>query len=169
VKALPAAAAVFVAAMLQAGLAPHMSINGVAPNLLLLVVITLALAEGPSAGAAAGFASGLVFDLIGTGPVGPMVLVMVLVGFGAGLLHSQMFAEGWLLPLTVLGIAALGAEIAYGVLLSTLGEGGPFFAGFVDKMLPGAVYDTVLALLVYPWLARFLRRDQPMKTFRRLA
>ena len=35
-------------------------------------------------------------------------------------------------------------------------------------MLPGAVYNTALALLVYPWLARFLRRDRPMTTFRRL-
>lgn len=168
-KTLPTVLSVFVAGLLQVAIAPHLSIGGVTPNFLLMVVITVALVEGPGPGASAGFAAGLVFDLLGTGPVGPMVLVMTLVGFASGLIHSQMFAEGWLLPLTVLGIASLGAEMAYGLVLAMLGETGGFVAGFVNKMLPGAVYNTVLALLVYPWLARFLRRDQPMKTFRRLA
>jgi rod shape-determining protein MreD len=168
-RALPAIIAVAVATVLQATLAPYLAIGGVTPNFLLLVVVTLALTEGPTAGAASGFAAGLIFDLLGNGPVGPMALVLAVTGYLAGLLHEQMFAEGWLLPLTVLAIAALASEIAYGLLLGLLGEGAPFWQALLTTMLPAAVYDTVLALLVYPWLARFLRRDRPMTTFRRLA
>jgi len=135
-RLLPTIGAVVVAALLQAGLAPYMAIGGVAPNFLLLVVVTIALVEGPAAGCSAGFAAGLIFDLLGTGPVGPMVLVLSVTGYLAGLLHENLFAEGWLLPITVLGIASLGAEIG---------------------------------LLIYPWLARILRRDRAMTTFRRLA
>jgi len=166
---LPAFGAIFVALILQAGVAPYVAIGGVVPNFFLLVVVTLALTTGPTEGAAAGFASGLLFDLLGTGPVGPMCLVLVITGYVAGLLHEQMFAEGWLLPLTVLGLAALSSELAYGLILSVLGQGGSFGRTFVVKMLPAAVYNTVVALLVYPWLARFLRSDRPMKTFKRLA
>lgn len=166
---LPAAASIFVATMLQVGLAPYLSIGGVTPNFLLLVVITLALTTGPTEGAACGFFAGLLFDLIGTGPVGPMALVLTVTGYLAGQLHEQMFAEGWLLPLTVLMIAALASEMAYGLVLAMLGEGGPFWKAFFTKMLPGTVYNVALALLVYPWLARFLRPDRPMNTFRRLA
>jgi rod shape-determining protein MreD len=168
-RLLPTIAAIFVAALLQAGLAPYIAIGGVEPNFLLLVVVTLALVEGPTAGAAAGFASGLIFDLLGSGPVGPMVLVLTVTGYLAGQLHENMFAEGWLLPLTVLGVASLGSEIAYGLILDLLGVGGPFLMTFFTKMLPSAVYDIALALLIYPWLARFLRQDRPMTTFRRLA
>jgi len=168
-KFLPTAAAIVGAAILQVGLAPHLAIGGVVPNFMLLVVVTLALVEGSSAGAVAGFASGLLFDLLSSGPVGPMVLVLTLTGYLAGLMHEKMFAEGWLLPLTVLGIASLGAEVAYGLILNLLGVGGPFWLSFITKMLPAAVYNTALALLIYPWLARFLRVDRPMKTFRRLA
>jgi rod shape-determining protein MreD len=166
---LPTVAAILVAALLQAGLAPYIAIGGVTPNFLLLVVVTLALVEGPVAGAFAGFASGLIFDLLGSGPVGPMVLVLTVVGYLAGLMHENMFAEGWLLPLTVVAIASVFAEVAYGTILIVLGSGGPYWYLLFTKMLPAAVYDTVLALLVYPWLARFLRRDRPMTTFRRLA
>lgn len=166
---VPAVLAVVLATVLQAGLAPYIAIGGTIPNLLMLVVVTLALTTGATEGAACGFAAGLMFDLLGTGPVGPMALVLTLTGYLAGMFHEQMFAEGWLLPLTVLGITALGAETAYALVLLLLGDGGPFLQGFFTKVIPGAVYNTALALLVYPWLARYLRQEQPMKTFRRLA
>lgn len=166
---LPTIGALAVATLLQASLAPYLAIAGVVPNFILLVVVTLALVEGPVAGCTVGFVGGLIFDLLGTGPVGPMALVLCITGYLAGLLHENMFAEGWLLPITVFGIAALGSEIAYGLILSVLGAGGGFFVGFIRNMLPAAVYNTALALLVYPWLARILRRDRPMTTFRRLA
>lgn len=168
-KALPAIGTVLIAGLFQVGLAPYMAIYGVTPNFIMLVVVTLALTSGPTEGAVAGFAGGLLFDLIGTGPVGAMALVLCVTGYLAGLLHAQMFAEGWLLPMTVLAIASLSAEIAYGLMLILLGDGGPFWSSFFARMLPGAVYNTALALLVYPWLARFLRQERPMKTFRRLA
>lgn len=166
---LPTIAAVVLAGILQAGLAPYMAIGGVTPNFLLLVVVTLALTEGPTAGATAGLAAGLLFDLLGSGPVGAMALVLSTTGYLAGLLHEQLFAEGWLLPLTVLAIAALGSEMTYAALLALVGEMGGFWTSFFTKALPGALYNTLLALLIYPWLARFLRRERPMTTFRRLA
>jgi rod shape-determining protein MreD len=157
------------ALLLQVGVAPYISIAGVVPNFLLLAAVTLALVEGPSYGAASGFACGLAYDLLGTGPVGPMALVLAVTGFIAGLMEKNLFAESWLLPLTVLGVASLASEFSYGIILSVLGAGGSFLRSSLTIMLPGAVYDTVLALLVYPWLARFLRRDQPIRQFRRLA
>lgn len=167
-RILPTVAAVFVAAILQAGLAPYLAIGGVVPNFLLLVVITIAFAEGPGPGAAVGFSAGLIFDLLGSGPVGPMLLVLTLTGYLTGLMHENMFAEGWLLPLTVLAIATLSAEVAYGLILNLLGAGGLFWSTFLTKMLPGAIYNTALALLIYPWLARFLRQERPINTFQRL-
>ena len=168
-QALPTIGTVIAAAFIQAALAPYLAIGGVVPNIMLLIVVTLALVEGPVAGCAVGFASGLIFDLLGSGPVGPMILVLTVTGYLAGLLHANLFAEGWLLPITVLAVAALGAELAYGLITDLLGAGGPFLVTFATKMLPGAVYNTALALLVYPWLARILRQDRPMTTFRRLA
>jgi rod shape-determining protein MreD len=167
-RLLPTLAALLAAAVLQAALAPYLAIGQVVPNFLLLVVVTIALVEGPGPGAALGFSAGLLFDLLGSGPVGPMLLVLTLTGYLTGLVHENMFAEGWLLPLTVLAIATLSAEVAYGLILLLLGSGGPFWSTFLTKMLPAAVYNTALALLIFPWLARFLRQERPITTFRRL-
>jgi rod shape-determining protein MreD len=165
---LPTAIAIFGAVVLQVALAPHLAIRGVVPNFLLLVVIAVALMEGPRYGTAAGFASGLAFDLVGTGPIGPMALVLCVVGFIAGSLQENMFAEGWRLPVTVVVITSFATELGYWTVLAVAGTGESFWSTFVNIMLPGALYNGVLALVTFPWLARFLRSDRPMTTFDRL-
>lgn len=162
-------AALAVACVLQAGLAPHLAVFGVVPNLLLLVVVTLAFFEGPVAGSVSGFVAGLLLDLLGTAVVGPWALVLTLVGYTAGLLGAHMFAEGWLLPVTVVFVASLLAEVCYGLLLGVMGAGGPFLLTLTRIALPAAVYNTALAVLVYPWLGRLLKQDRSMTEFKRLA
>ncbi len=165
---LPAAGAIVAAVVLQVGIAPHIVIGGVVPNILLLVVVTLALVQGPRAGTIAGFSTGLLFDLMGTAPIGPAALVFCVVGFLAGSLQANTFAEGWLLPLLILFIASLTAEVSYSIVLAVLGEGGFGVGTVFGVMLPGAVYNAALAVLVYPWLARFLRQEKAVTTFRRM-
>lgn len=167
-RALPTIAAILVGFVLQIAVAPYLAIGGVVPNFLLLVVVTLALVEGPVWGSASGFAAGLLFDLIGSGPVGPMAFVLSVVGYAAGALQANLFAEGWLLPLTVLGVASLTAGLAYGLILALLGQVSGLWHTFWTVMLPEALYNVALGLLTYPLLARFLRRERPMKTLRRI-
>jgi rod shape-determining protein MreD len=166
---VPTTGALLGAVLLQVAIAPRIAVFGVVPDLLLLVVITLALVEGPTAGAVVGFAAGLLTDLVATGPIGPSALVLSLVGYFAGSLSASLFAEGWWLPVIVVSVATLVAGTAYMLMLVLLGQDlGPLGAVFLSKVLPGAVYDTVLAVLVYPWLARLLRREQFMTTLRGL-
>ena len=165
---LPTGIALFAAATLQAALAPHMAILGVEPNFLLLVVITLAMVEGPIPGAVVGFAAGLLFDLLGAGPIGPGALVMTSVGFVAGTMRANLFAKSWLLPVTVVFVACFLSELAYGAFLAVIGVETQLLQLVWTIILPGALYDTVLALLVFPWLASFLRSDTEMTEFRGL-
>lgn len=167
-RALTTVVALLGAAILQAAIAPYLAIGGTVPNLLLLVVVTLALVEGPNWGCVSGFFGGLMFDLVGTGPIGPMALVLSVVGYVTGTLQANLFAEGWLLPLTVLGVASLFAELAYGLILAILGEVSGFWHALLTVMVPAALYNVALGLLVYPILARFVRRDRRMSTLRRI-
>ncbi len=167
---LPTATAIFVAALLQVGLAPQMAIGGVVPNLLLLVTISLGLVEGSLAGAVGGFAAGFIFDLLGTNPIGAMALMLAVVGHLAGSLQEHMFAEGWRLPVTVVFVASFLAGLGYWIVLWVHPEMEPGFGtAIVHVILPGALYNGALALLIFPVLARFLRREHQIRTYRRLA
>lgn len=163
------AGALAVALVLQVMIAPHIALFGVTPNLLLLVVITLAFVEGSSAGATAGFIAGLLMDLLSTGPIGAWALVMSVTGYLSGSLRRNLFAEGWLAPVTVGVITALVADFAYLIVVTVIGVGPAFWTALVRLVLPRALYNAVLVMLAYPWLARFLRTDRSIKSFRRLA
>lgn len=164
-----AAGALLAALILQVAFAPYMAIAGVIPNFLVLVVITLSFVEGPSSGALAGFLAGVLLDLLSSSPIGAWALVLSATGYAAGMLQENLFAEGWLAPVTVAVIAALIADFAYLIVLSILGAGPAFWESLLRTVLPRAVYNAVLVLLAYPWLARFLRSDRSIKSFRRLA
>jgi rod shape-determining protein MreD len=139
------------------------------PNILLIVVVTMAFVTGSNEGAAVGFAAGLAYDLIGTSAVGPMVLTFTLVGFAAGLLQEHIFAAGWILPVTVLAGASLLAESLYFLILVFLGERVSFGMAFLTKVLPGTIYTTFIAVLFFPYLSKFLRRDTHVSTFKHIA
>ncbi len=165
---VPTTGALLTAMVVQVAVAPHLAVGGIVPNPLLLVVIALALLQGPRAGTASGFAAGFAFDLLGSGPIGLAALVLCVVGYVTGSLQTNMFAEGWRLPVTVVSIASLVAEVCYALVLAVLGAGAPFFAAFTSVMLPAAVYNGLLALLLFPLLARFLRQERRVTTFRRI-
>ncbi|MBN1193351.1 MAG: rod shape-determining protein MreD [Coriobacteriia bacterium] len=163
------AGALAVAVVMQVMLAPHLAIGNIMPNFPLLVVVTLAFVEGPSAGAVAGFVAGLLLDLLSTGPVGAWALVLTATGYTAGMLQENLFAEGWLAPVTVAIVAGFVADFSYLVVVAILGVGPAFWESLGQAVLPRAVYNAVLVMLAYPWLARFLRSDRSMKSFRRVA
>ena len=72
------------------------------------------------------------------------------------------------MPLTVVFVGSLSAELAYAGVLAIVGVETSCWATLGSVVLPSAVYNGALALLLYPLLARFLRRDRPMTTFRRI-
>jgi rod shape-determining protein MreD len=117
----------------------------------------------------AGFAGGLLFDLVGTGPIGPGAFVFCLVAYLAGSLKENTFAEGWSVPLVVLLLGGLVAETAYGSTLAFLGEGEMSLRAFFTVAVPSALYNVGVAVFIYPWLARFLREERSVTMFRRLS
>ncbi len=165
---LPTALAILAALAAQVALAPHLALGGSVPNLLLLVVVTLAFVRGAGSGLYGGFFAGLALDLIGTGPVGAWAMVLALTGYATGMAAANVFAEGWLLPTTVAALASLVAETAYALHLALLGQGATFWDSLTGRALPEAVYTAVLALLAYPWLVRFLRREPRLTQFGRV-
>ena len=167
-KALSAAIALLAAFVLQVSIASHIAIFGVVPNFMFLVVVTIALTQGPVAGGVSGLVGGLLFDLLGAASWS----VRARAGRG-GLrgrhAHANLFAEGWLLPVSVVAVASLATEVAHGIVLVVLGTGLGFWHELVMVMLPSVIYHTALAVIVYPLLARLLRAERPMKSFRHLA
>jgi rod shape-determining protein MreD len=82
----PAPLAVLLATglVLHAGMAPHLAIRGIAPDVLLVAVVAVSSNRGARAGAAFGFAAGLAADLFLATPLGTSALAYTLLGHALG-------------------------------------------------------------------------------------
>jgi rod shape-determining protein MreD len=90
-RALAALVAVSVALVLQASLFSHVAVQGVVPDLVLLVVVAAALAHGSELGLVLGFAAGLLLDLAPPADhvAGRWALALMVVGYVAGRLAAS--------------------------------------------------------------------------------
>jgi rod shape-determining protein MreD len=123
--------------------------GGGVPDLVLVVVAALAVADGPLAGAIIGFAAGLCLDLAPPGSllIGQYALVFCLAGWAAGRL-SRAVGRSPLRSVVLMAVVVGAAE----VLSSGLGlalEPAQVTTSEVREVLPATVgYDLVLCPLV---------------------
>jgi hypothetical protein len=83
-RLVPLGAVWLTALVVHVGVAPHLAVGGVAPDVLMVAVVAVAAGRGPRAGAAFGFAAGLGADLFVAMPLGTSALAFTLVGHGLG-------------------------------------------------------------------------------------
>lgn len=74
----------FVAAVVQVATVGGTRLLGAEPDVLLVTVVAIALLAGSVPGAAAGFAAGLLVDVMTLGTLGTTSILLVLAGYWAG-------------------------------------------------------------------------------------
>jgi rod shape-determining protein MreD len=149
--------AIGLAVLFAASLSANTTLFGGAPDLVCVVVVSLALLRGPELGALAGFGAGLALDALTWQPLGLAALVYCLVGYSAGRLGERLSDHAPLSPLVVVAIESLVARIGLTVLGFLLGSELSVQEGFSLGALPSAALDVLLAIPLYALLRRGLR------------
>lgn len=137
-------------------MAPNVAIFAAQPNFLLAYVLTVAIANPLGAGPVLPFALGLLFDLLGTGPVGGMALLFTLASLAASRAFAVLDNDTLFMPLAILVAASFAVEMLYGILLVALGSPVGLADAFFYRALPCALYDCVVALVLYPLVVRLV-------------
>ena len=151
------AATILTALLLQTTVITRLPLPGAAPDLLLVLVVAFALAEGPMSGMTTGFLAGLLAYLSADHQLGRLALVYTVVGYLAGLVEDDTDRS----TLVPFGAVALGAGV--GVLMFALEGallGDPRVTiGLTWRSLASSVpYDVVLTPFVVPVVALLVRR-----------
>ena len=157
-------AAVLTALLLQTSVLARLPLPGGAPDLLLVLVVAFALAEGPLSGTVTGFVTGLLADLGSDHEIGRVALVYALVGYVTGLLQDDR-PQWFLLPLVAVGVAAAGAVSVYAVEGLLLGDPRITGAAFRGSLASTVAYCVLLTPLVVPAVGLLVRRldDSPLR------
>lgn len=152
--------AIAVAVLVQLAWAPRWGLAEGKPDVVTLVAICLAFLGGPQTGAVAGFAGGLALDALGMGPIGVGALARGVASFLAGLVERNVFGKSVLMPMVAVAVATFAAQMIELLLLLVLGRDLPFFVSLGRIVLPTAVYNGLLAGVVYPFLAWAGQRER---------
>ena len=142
-----------VAVLVQSTVLARLTLAGVRPDLLVLAVVSVAVATDPTTGAVFGFVAGLVADLLFDLPVGVSALVYTAAGFAVGTARVYVTSHQPLVHLALAGAASLASVWCCGLLLrvfdlsswATVTRAGPLVALY-NLLLTPFVYPVVLAL-----------------------
>lgn len=156
-RAFAAALLVLTAVLLQVTAFNRIPLPRAHPQLLVAVVVSVALVEGPLTGASVGFAAGLVADLLSEHALGQVALVLALVGYGCGLLRGEEDRSVGV-PILAIAVATAGAVLANAGLGLVLGSPGLAAAPLGISAAAGALYAALLAPFVFPVVRGLFRR-----------
>lgn len=145
-----------VAVLLQVVLAPNIALFSAVPNFLLAYALVVAIVRASKNGVLLPFVLGMLFDLMGGGPVGAMAFLLVLASFAASRVFSVLNNDTLFMPLTILVASTLAVEMLYGLFLAWFGSDVSLLQAFVYRGLPCALYDAVVGLALYPIVSRFM-------------
>ena len=149
--------AILAAVVLQTALLDRLPFpGGSAPNLVLVLVVTLALASGPTEGMLIGFGAGLALDIAppASNLLGLSALVFCAIGYGCGRLRGPLERSAWL-PLAVVALGVAAGETLYALAGMTFGDPDITWQS-VRQVLPVSVaYDILLCPFVLYAVVRF--------------
>jgi rod shape-determining protein MreD len=146
---LLAAVGAVVTALIELTVAPYLRIGSAQPHPVLVLGVIVAIAVGLEAGLAWAFVGGLALDVLAPRPLGSTAFALLLCVGGASILARSLVRLRPIVPIFAVLVLSIGYSMILFALFRALGPVPPA-ADPVTTVLPGAVYDAVLAAVIGP-------------------
>jgi rod shape-determining protein MreD len=156
--------AIVLAVVLQIVLAPAMTIGAAMPNFIAVYVLCATLRNASSRPMILAFVLGLIFDLLGSGPVGAMAFCLVLITTLASVVYRNMSNDSWMTAMIIIVVSCLLIELLYGIIMLLVGAGDGFGSALIHRILPCTLYDIVIAAFMHPIVSRLVAPRGSTKT-----
>jgi len=143
--------------LLQLSFFSRVELFHVSPDILPALVVCLALLGGSLTGAVAGFSIGFFLDCLLVEALGISSLVLLGIGYFAGLFRERFEIHSTLVPALLCMGLTLAAELGYAVIQLMLGIDAPVSPLIIRDLLLKSVYAFFLGWPLYLLVRRLLR------------
>ena len=154
-RGLLAALSVLLGVLVQQTVLSRLGLPGGRPDLVLLVVVAVGLADGPGAGTLVGFGAGLTLDCLGDHPIGLQALVLCLVGYAVGRYRDEV-DRSTIGPLLAVAAAAAGSTLLFAAIGAVLSDPRVGWTALARELPASVGYDLLLAPFVLPVVTRLV-------------
>lgn len=162
VRGLAALGILLLAVVLQVAVFGYVAVDGVVPDLALLVVVAAALSRGPQFAAVLGFTGGLLLDVAPPADhvAGRWALAFVVVGYLAGRVRQDARGSTLATLATVAACAFVGTSV-YALTGLVLDDGALPPTDMLRVVGISVLWDVLVTPLVLPVLLLAFRRLRP--------
>lgn len=144
--------------IIQAVLIPFAAIQGIKPDLLLVVVVSAGLLFGKEAGIGTGFFAGLLQDLASGNVFGLNLISKMAAGFLFGLAERKVFKENLLLPVLAMMLASVLNSLLILGFIALRGYHVEWSEALIHTVVPGTVYNMIVAVPIHQLFAKLTRK-----------
>lgn len=134
--------------LLQIAVAPNIGIGSGRANLALVFVGCMCMGSESSTAPFYGFFAGLFYDLVGSGPIGLMALILTAAAWILSLAGQTKPSEDLGSALAFYGPVAAVVNVVYAIVLLISGQAESFIATIVFHALPAIILDIAVFALV---------------------
>jgi rod shape-determining protein MreD len=146
---LLAAVGATVVALFESTVKPYLALDGAHPHLVVVLGIVWTVAVGAESGLVWGFVAGVALDVFAQRPVGSTAFVLLVSLGAAAILAPSLSRIRPFSPIPLVFVLSFVNSLlllaVYGALRAPIPDPEPF-----RTLLPGVLYDTVIAVLVGP-------------------
>jgi len=146
---LLAAVGATAAALIELTVVPYLRVGDAYPHLVLVLGVIWTVASGLEGGLVWAFVGGLVLDVLAQRPLGSTAFALLVAVGGAAVITRLLSRVRPLVPILAVAVLSLVYSMTLFVLLGALRTPVPDVDP-ITTLLPGAAYDTVLAVLAGP-------------------
>ena len=150
-------AIVVAAVLLQLSFFSQVEVFRTSPDILPAVVVSLGLLGGSLGGAVSGFSVGLLVDCLLVEALGATSLVLLSVGYLAGIYRERFDVTNALVPPLLCMALTLFGEVSFGAVQLMLGVDSPISALVIRDIAIKSIYAFFLGIPIYLAIRRVLR------------
>ena len=162
-RGIVTAVLVFICFILQTSVFELIKLAGIAPNILLIFISSIAVMRGQKPGMIVGFFSGLLMDIFYGSTIGGFAFLYMMFGFVDGFFHRIYYVEDVLLPMIMISLNDFIYNIIIYVVFFLMRNRLDFLGYLKDVMLPEMIYTILITLFFYKILVRINLRLKRVK------
>ena len=140
---------IIISFLLQSTLLSIHSINGMAPNLMLILTMSFGIMRGRREGMLTGLFCGLLYDVFFGTLIGPYMLLFLIIGYFNGSFHKAFLMEDIMLPVFIIIIDDFLFSFMQFIFYFMLRNKTNLLFFIVNVFLPQILFTVIATIIVY--------------------
>ena len=138
----------FIVHAMSATLFQNLRIGEIAPNFMIMIIVSFALLRGSKEGSIIGLTAGLLHDISFGMNVGPIMIIYAIIGYMCGKFNKNFYRENFIIPFICTLCSSLFYSLA--MVLGLMLRGKVHFVFFLKSIIiPEMIYTITLSLVIY--------------------